>query len=82
VSTFPVGFAAHEANVRNARLLAQLAAEQGGDLAEERQRLLRTATPVDHIALRGLPCIGPGIPSVIRGTQPEGALLAQEARRR
>jgi hypothetical protein len=32
--------------------------------------------------LRGLPAIGPGVSSVMPGTQPERALLAKERRRR
>jgi hypothetical protein len=80
---FPLGYSAYEIHAKNAKLLAKLAAEDSGNVAEERKRLLLTSTPVDAISARGVPLIGPGSAGgAVVGTRPEQALLAKERRAR
>jgi hypothetical protein len=76
VPTFPRGFTAYQEHVRNARLIAQLAREQGGDIRAERASSASSSTPADSISLRGIPAVGPGwAGGAIRATRPGDGLL-------
>lgn len=73
--TFPRGFANHQANVANAKMLETLVREQGADLQAERvERQMFNIVAADSRTLRGIPAIGRGVMGVIRGTDPEHAV--------
>lgn len=75
MTTFPRGFANHQANVANAQMLERLAREQSADLRVERvERQMFNNDPSDSRTLRGIPAIGRGVMGVIFGTQPEHAV--------
>lgn len=74
--TFPRGYANHEANARNAKVLEQLAREQSGDVRVERQVFV--FSPADAVTLRGIPAIGRGVMGVVPGTQPEQTITSRE----
>lgn len=74
-------YAARAANAAlNAELLAQLALEYdchiGEAKAEHKARRTVDYAP-DPMGLRGIPATGRGVGGVIRGTQPEAALIAR-----
>jgi hypothetical protein len=81
---FPLGFSTWETHAKNARLLAELARQQSGNVAEEREERRRAvqATAADGRSLRGLPAIGRGVTGAIYGTNPEDAALSRQERRR
>lgn len=58
----------HLERVAHARLLAELVAETGGDVEEERAKRRHAPSSMD---LRGLPAVGRGVAGHIRDTQPE-----------
>jgi hypothetical protein len=65
-------------HAEHARILAQLAGETNGDVEAVRKS---RHTAVDAIAARGVPLVGPGCAGgVIRGTQPEQAVVANLSR--
>jgi hypothetical protein len=68
VATFALTLRHHDENVRNAKLLAKLALETGEVPMHPNDP---RRSPVDAVALRGLPAIGRGIGNgAIRGTVP------------
>jgi hypothetical protein len=67
----------HQHQREHATALAETVVDNTLDL---RDRVI-VCDPVDALALRGLPAIGRGCASgVIRGTQPESALIARQPR--
>lgn len=76
--TFPRGFVNHQANVRNAQMLEQLAREQSGDMRVERVERQVFRLPADSRTLRGIPAIGRGVMGVVPGTQPEQHVTSRE----
>ncbi len=69
----------HQQRVEHAKKLTQIVRQVGGDVREEKRR--HHADPVDALALRGLPAVGPGCAGgVIRGTQPEASLMSRQPR--
>lgn len=63
----------HQEHTRNAKLLAQLARETGGNVAAERERHItrRNEEQPDPVDLRGIPVVGKGIAGVSPGTRPD-----------
>ena len=76
--TFPRGFANHQANVQNAKMIERLAREQSGDLQAERVERQVFRLPADSRTLRGIPAIGRGVMGVVPGTQPEQHVTSRE----
>lgn len=56
-------------NARTAKLVARIARDTGGDLAQERKKL-HAWTPSDSITLRGIPAVGRSVAGAIRHTRP------------
>ncbi len=73
-------FLAHLQKVEDARKLARIVLEAGGDEEPPKQSAGATSGG-DWERLRGLPAIGRGVSGAIRGTDPVRALIAKERRR-
>lgn len=70
MATFTLAAARAALAAKNAKLLAQLARESSGNLAEEREERRRFEFP-EPADLRGIPAIGRGVGGAIPGTRPD-----------
>ncbi len=62
----------------HAKKLAEVVGQVDGDVREEKRR--HHADPADALTLRGLPAVGRSVLGVMRGTQPESALMSRQPR--
>lgn len=69
MATFPIAVRNAQLDRHNARLLAQVALETGGHVAEEREQRVLSRLG-DERQLRGIPAIGRGVAGAIPGSAP------------
>jgi hypothetical protein len=80
VPTFARGASSYELFRQHALLLAQLAREAGGNVAEETQKARERRHEASAANLRGIPCVGHGVAGEIRGTGSEREALRRDGR--
>jgi hypothetical protein len=70
VATFPLTIRNAQLDAHNARTLARITLETGGNVQEERERRVLARGLGDTRGLRGIPAIGRHVTGAIPGTSP------------